>query len=127
MAKYYGFEGYLSRLDRSGEHRFTFAKIENILGFPLPASARTYPAWWANQRGPGHSQSHSWMNAGWHSGVIDLKSKQVTFRPVALAREPRDVGRSRAATHPLTIAQAKAGVALGLGIKPADVEITIRA
>ena len=138
MAKYDPLEQHLRGLDRAGDHRLSFADLEHILGCPLPPSARTYQAWWANQRGAGHTQANSWMGAGWHTGDLDLKAKQVTFKPVALPREPKLPRESKESglwktairpltpVRPLTIDEAKAGIALHLGIQATDVEITIR-
>lgn len=127
MSKYDPLERHLLGLDRTVEHRMSFAQIEQIVGCALPPSARTYQAWWANQRGAGHSQAHSWMGAGWHTGELDLKSKCVTFRPVDLPREPKLSGAAPASTRPLTIDEAKAGIALRLGVRASDIDITIRA
>ena len=126
MPKYDPLERYLLGLDRTVEHRISFAQVEEILGSPLPPSARTHQAWWANQRGAGHSQAHSWMGAGWHSCDLDLKAQQISFRPVDLPREPKLPGSSLPVTRPLTIAQAKAGLALGLGISAENIDIIIR-
>lgn len=60
----------------------SFTDIEAILGFPLPASARNYREWWANQRGGGHSQTKGWQDAGWQVATVDLAGEQVTFRRV---------------------------------------------
>ena len=133
MSKYDPLERHLLRLDRTVEHPVSFEQLEQILGCPLPPSARAYQAWWANQRGAGHTQAHSWMGAGWHTGDLDLRAKRVTFRPVALPREPklpREAklpGLAQAAVRSLTIDEAKAGIAQHLGIRATDVEITIRA
>ena len=50
MGKY---EPLAARLSAQGEDFWTatFAQIEEVLGFPLPASARKYREWWANQTG----------------------------------------------------------------------------
>jgi hypothetical protein len=56
-----------------------FLDIEAILGFPLPESACRYPAWWANQRGAGHSQTNGWCTVGWRTSKVDLVQKRVTF------------------------------------------------
>ena len=127
MSKYDPLERHLLGLDRTVEHMVSFAQVEQILGVPLPPSASAHQAGWANQRGAGHTQAHSWMGAGWHTADLDLKSKRVTFRPVVLAREPKLPGLAQAAVRPLTIDEAKAGIALHLGIRATDVEITIRA
>jgi hypothetical protein len=61
------------------EWEASFAEIEERLGFPLPHSAYTYPAWWANQTGPGHSQTKGWRSVGWKTSDLDLKRRRVRF------------------------------------------------
>jgi len=62
------------------EVSLTFADIDRIIGYPLPASARTYPAWWSNEReGTRHVQSLAWTTAGWRA-YPELASGQVVFR-----------------------------------------------
>ncbi|HYG30739.1 MAG TPA: type II toxin-antitoxin system VapB family antitoxin [Allosphingosinicella sp.] len=58
----------------------TFAEVERTLGFALPASARTYREWWANQQGHGHSQTKGWQDAGWRVWKVDLEGERVTFK-----------------------------------------------
>lgn len=106
-----------------------FQEIEAILGFPLPRSAYSYPAWWSNQSGDGHIQSQSWQSAGWRTGELDLANQQVSFfRQKSDRAEQRDNNAFSEASPKggLTIAQAKAGVAAYFGVSPESVEITIR-
>lgn len=126
MSKYEPFERHLLGLDRRVEQSLSFAEIENILGCPLPPSARAHQAWWANQRGAGHTQAHSWMGAGWHTCGLDLKAKRVTLKPVALARAPKVERPRLPIVRPLTFDQAKLGIALKLGVRTSDIDITIR-
>jgi hypothetical protein len=72
-------------LDRSREKvwKAGFQEIEAVLGFALPQSAYRYPAWWANQRGPGHSQTSGWRGVGWKTSKVDLKKQQVVFERTA--------------------------------------------
>ena len=56
-----------------------FSEIEQVLGFPLPASAYRYAAWWANQRGNGHSQTAGWKSVGWQTRALNLEERKVTF------------------------------------------------
>lgn len=56
-----------------------FSEIEKILGFRLPVSAMRYPAWWANQRGSGHSQTAGWRSVGWRTRSLDIEQRRVTF------------------------------------------------
>lgn len=58
----------------------TFSQLERILGFVLPKSAVTYPAWWANEhRGGNHSHCRSWLEAGYKTGGVNLNGEIVTF------------------------------------------------
>lgn len=57
----------------------SFAEIEDILRFKLPASARLYTAWWSNDS-TRHSHSNEWLSAGWRTEAVDLGSEKVTFR-----------------------------------------------
>jgi hypothetical protein len=57
----------------------SFADVEQILGAPLPASARNHRPWWANG---GHSQAAAWMGAGWAVDTVNLASERVRFRRV---------------------------------------------
>ena len=62
MSKYDRLGEHLSGLDRGTTHVLSFERIEAILGFRLPRSARDYQAWWANQVGAGHVQSNAWLD-----------------------------------------------------------------
>lgn len=57
----------------------TFEEIEKRLGAPLPRSAYKYPAWWANQTGPGHSQTRGWRSVGWRTCDLNLERRRVRF------------------------------------------------
>lgn len=127
-----------------------FAEIETILGFPLPRSAYTYPAWWSNQAGDGHSQTQAWQSVGWRTGNLDLGSQKITFSrdSNSLKPLPSSVGRQAAlaeysakkgAGSPqseapdiqghragLSITEAKAGLAAHFGVPPESIEITIK-
>jgi hypothetical protein len=55
----------------------TFVELERLLARPLPASARTHRAWWANNdRSP---QARAWLGAGWRVAVVDRDAGRVTF------------------------------------------------
>lgn len=54
------------------------------MGFALPHSARSYPAWWSNGSGMPHSLC--WLDVGWRTQELDLGSGKVTFRRLADAR-----------------------------------------
>jgi len=72
----------------------SFAEIEEILGIPLPPSARKHSAWWSNSR-VGHDYAQSWLDAGFDTRRRDFVNEHVTFVPQAavdLPIEP-EVGR----------------------------------
>ena len=64
---------------KSDSWQATFEEIEKRLGAPLPRSAYKYPAWWANQSGPGHSQTRGWRSVGWRTCDLDLERCRVRF------------------------------------------------
>ena len=63
------------------EMTLSFQRIERILSFALPASARRYRQWWENPRTPGqHSQAQAWLAAGWKVDTVDQRRERVRFR-----------------------------------------------
>jgi len=101
------------------EWRAKFEEIEEILGRPLPDSARQYQAWWSNQN---RSQSLGWQLAGWKATALDLENERVTFVYVG-GDESDDVAE---APPRMTIADAKLALAASFGVDPSQVDITIR-
>ncbi|MCX8153618.1 MAG: hypothetical protein N3E52_04200 [Candidatus Bathyarchaeota archaeon] len=78
MSKYSSLAKYLS--STGTEVALSFSQIENVLGFPLPSSARKLRCWWANDFT--HSQAKAgWLAAGYIVDAVDLKSEIVRFRP----------------------------------------------
>lgn len=65
------------------EHRYasivvlTFEQMDTLLGFALPAAARTGREWWAAEVGRS-SYSDMWTDAGW-SATPNLPARTVTF------------------------------------------------
>ena len=124
MAKYDRLGEHLSGLSRDTSHTLSFDRIEAIVGFALPKSARAYQAWWANQVGGGHVQANAWLDQGWHTAELSLGRRQVTFTPVATPRAQRGL---RGSTPPgLSIDEAKRGIALRYRVRPEQVEIAVR-
>lgn len=77
MSKYEPLKRYLS--DRGGsEAAMSFRDVEAILGFELPRSARSYPAWWSNNVGT-HVNAAAWRQAGWKTSGVDLGAERVIF------------------------------------------------
>ena len=59
----------------------SFMQIEQIVGDALPYTARNHGSWWANELRPGtHSQSSSWLDAGWKVEAVERDHKWVRFR-----------------------------------------------
>lgn len=122
MSKYDRLGKHLSGLDRSKKHSLAFGRIELILGFPLPRSARTHQAWWANQKNGRHVQANAWLDEGWVTEDLSLSGHRVTFAPSDTPRSPRAVEKPG-----FSIEAAKRGLAMRYGVRPDQVEITIRA
>lgn len=78
MSRYQPLADFLAA-KKTHEWNATFSDIEARLGFPLPKSAYTYPAWWANQVGSGHSQTRGWRSVGWRTTALDLERRRVRF------------------------------------------------
>jgi hypothetical protein len=57
----------------------TFTQIERILGRGLPASARRYRPWWANESAGTHIHARAWLDAGRRSTNVDLNAGTVEF------------------------------------------------
>lgn len=68
MSQYAPLNRFLSAYP-DGRVSLTFDAMEGILGRKLPASARTYAAWWANETPDAtrHVQSRAWVTAGWRA------------------------------------------------------------
>jgi hypothetical protein len=77
--------------------RLSFAQIEQIVGFKLPAAALQERAWWSNAPSD-DAESQAWLAAGFRSEYIDLVAGELTFcrgEPVKsdeqAAEEPRSI------------------------------------
>ena len=78
MSKYAPLSKWLTELPAQ-EVAVSFRELEEILGFKLPASARTWMAWWENETHPIRSQCKAWVNAGFHTRRLDLHNQTVVF------------------------------------------------
>ena len=77
--KYAPLYRHLSAKD-GADWRVSFAELEAILGFELPASARLHRPWWSNpKRGAGPSQALAWHAAGWRTRAVDLEEETLVF------------------------------------------------
>jgi CBS domain-containing protein len=85
--KYFPIQEMLS--ENRGEIKLvniSFDSLENLLGQPLPESARKHRAWWGNHFG--NSQAKSWLKAGWLVDDVDLNDGYVMFRQSRSAYYP---------------------------------------
>lgn len=65
--------------------QISFQQIEELLGAPLPASARQHRSWWSNDPA-NHAQALAWLEAGWEVEDVDTSQETVTFRHTSTAR-----------------------------------------
>ena len=80
-SKYHPLFEYLQQQSDSGLLELSFAEVETILGKPLPPSAHTTRAWWANTQ---TAQGRSWQEAKWLVDNVDFEDKYVVFRPARI-------------------------------------------
>ncbi len=79
MTKYPELTRHLNALPaETRRHKMSFADIEGVVGFRLPASAGRHRAWWSNSAA-GPSQARAWMEAGWKVETVDLSEGVVIF------------------------------------------------
>lgn len=79
MSKYNPLGEYLE-LQGQNKITLTFSKIEDILGFKLPKSAREYTAWWSGTaEGAKHVQCEVWCNYGYQVETLNLIDETVIF------------------------------------------------
>ena len=57
----------------------SFREIEALLGVALPASARRYRPWWANEEAGTHVHARAWLDAGRRTTNVDLAAGTVDF------------------------------------------------
>ena len=139
MSRYIPLARHLKSLT-VGRWRASFFEIERVLRGKLPNSARLYPAWWANQKGGGHSQTLSWQGVGWETSELDLAGEKVTFVRIRNALELSVISDRSTSSNGfaerqaeqedhkqgLSIAQAKAGLSTYYDVPLDKIEITIR-
>jgi hypothetical protein len=78
VAKYDPLLEHLCRAD-DGPLEMTFQEIDRLVG-GLPASAATWPAWWANETaGSRHVQARAWLDSGREVESVDRTGERVRF------------------------------------------------
>ena len=75
MSKYLPLNHHLGQ--RTGDqYAASFAELEEVLGFPLPKTARSNASWWTAEDKPHH---RAWLDAGWRVGEVDRTLGSVVF------------------------------------------------
>ncbi len=84
MSKYYRLKEFL--IDKNQDHvPMTFAEIERVLEFHLPAS-KQYPAWWSNNPS-NNPMTREWLDAGYETESVNTASGKLVFRRVKKRRD----------------------------------------
>ena len=79
MGKYSPLKEFLVSKDQ--DHvAMTFAEIEKVLEFELPAS-KQYPAWWSNNPS-NNPMTRQWLEAGFETESVNTVSGKLVFRRV---------------------------------------------
>jgi DNA-binding XRE family transcriptional regulator len=94
-SKYYPLFKYLSRQPDTEPIKLSFAEIEKILAKPLPTTALTTRAWWANSHTP---HGRSWQEANWLVDSVDFENKEVVFRPARITYRVTPIRKSKSWT-----------------------------
>jgi hypothetical protein len=60
----------------------TFEDLENAdrVGIALPASAKRYVQWRANESTSASRQCCAWLDSGWEVAAVNLTAERITFR-----------------------------------------------
>jgi hypothetical protein len=102
--------------------RLSFAQIEQIVGFKLPAVAQQERAWWSNSR---EGEDKAWLAAGFLSEEVDLAAGELTFRRDTLVDHVEFVMPSSVGRHPI-FGWAKGMITIAPGVdltEPADPDL----
>ncbi len=83
MSKYFRLKDFLVERDQDFIP-MTFAEIEKVLEFPLPAS-KQYPAWWSNNPS-NNPMTREWLDAGYETESVNTSSGKLVFRRVRKSR-----------------------------------------
>ena len=78
MIARYGPLGALFEESYERDVKLTFARIERLIGGPLPASARRHKSFWAND--VTHSHAKSWLSHGFEVTSFSFPEETVTFK-----------------------------------------------
>lgn len=125
MSKYDPLARYLADLDKDSV-TMTFAQIGTLVPGGLPSSAFDHRPWWANRHDGKDAQNKGWQPAGWETADVDMARQLVTFHRISRRTSEPVVASVQNAIRPLSIADAKAGLALNFGVSSDQIDINIR-
>jgi hypothetical protein len=100
MSKYEPLTRFLQN-QPGGEVRMSFAQIEQLIGFRLPATAQHEPDWWSNSPAVDDVVTNPWLAAGFRSEDVDLAGGELTFRRNASADRSASVPSIEPRRHPI--------------------------
>ena len=122
MSKYDPLARFLSELDEDSI-TLSFDKINSLLSDGLPQSAYDHRPWWANRSDGTGSQNQGWQSVGWETSDVDMGAGLVTFYRVI---KKRSDFKEEPFVKPLSIDDAKRGLALMFNVDSKFIDITIR-
>jgi hypothetical protein len=85
MSKYSPLKEFLAG-QKQDHVPMTFAEIESVLAFPLPAS-KQYPAWWSNNPS-NNPMTKEWLAAGFETESVNTAGGKLVFRRVSDRKGP---------------------------------------
>ena len=123
MSKYDPLAKHLSEQDADST-TMSFGAINTLIGGTLPKSAFDHRPWWANRHDGNDAQNAGWQSVGWETQDVDMKRRMVTFvRDVKIRSDFKD----HPYVKPLSIDEAKQGLAAKFGVQIGAIEIIIKA
>ncbi|CAH0497781.1 hypothetical protein [Novosphingobium sp. CECT 9465] len=125
MSKYDTLIHYLASLT-SDSTTLKFAEVSALVPGGLPQSAYDHRPWWANRHDGKDAQNKGWQSAGWETADVDMVRQIVTFHRVGKRTGPPVLASNQGVLRPLSIAEAKEGLALKFGVSPDQIDINIR-
>ena len=123
MAKYDPLARFLAEVEDDSV-TLKFDKVSGLIPGGLPQSAYDHRPWWANRYDGQGAQNQGWQSVGWETSDVDMARGMVTFKR---AIKRRSDFKDSPYVKPLTIAEAKAGLATHFGVAQANIEIIVRA
>ena len=122
MSKYDPLSNLLKHHD-ADEIFLTFNQIGDMVHGDLPDSAYRHRPWWANRTDDSGGQHSAWQSVGWETRDVDMSRELVRFVRVAHDRAKESAAKGK----PLSIKEAKEGLAANFGVSIDAIEINIRA